>query len=227
MAKRVWIFGIGKFGDSFVSGILNESDLDLALVDKDKNKLTKFANQNIPSHVCNAEVTENVGYLGLEKSDFCLVLMSTNIGASILIVQSLIENGIAFDKLFVRVINNQHRKILVSLGVQKFIDPDQVIANKIILEITKKVDVVYFDDQNYIFKVTNNKVENQKIKDFDNLKKYKVNVLLIFQKPSSASEEGRKVIYPTDDTFIQKSDQLLLLVPKNEIDNVCSLFQVS
>lgn len=203
--------------------ILSETDLNLVLVDRDKEKLSPFNKYDIPLHVCDAEVVENVDYLGLNKDDLCLVLMSSNVGSSILVAQNLIDHQVAISNVFVRVINPQHHKILKFLGVTNFIDPDKMIARKIIMDITKKIDINYFDSDNYVFRLNNNKIHDIKIKDLNNLKKHRINILLIFRFSSKTNKE--ETIYPSGQTMIQKNDQILLLTPKERIDKANSIFR--
>ena len=155
---------------------MSETNLNLVLVDKNENKLSPFTEQDIPLHVCDIELTENLDFLDVGKDDFYLVLMSSNVGASILTIQSLIEHKIAKSRIFVRVINSQHRKIIEMLGITKLIDPNDLIARKIILDISKRIEVTYFDSNNYVFKLQNDKVDNCKITDLSSLQKHKINV---------------------------------------------------
>ena len=222
MAKRIWIFGIGRFGNFVASEILDETDLSLALVDKDEAKLSRFNNRDIPLHVCDAEIAENVVELEIDKNDFCLVLMSSDVGASTLVTQNLIDCQIDINHIFVRVINPQHRKILQHLGIAKFIDPDRMIAHKIIMDVSKKVELTYFDSNNYIFKLKNEKVDGVKIQDLTDLQKHKINVLLIF--PGDNTQKTESVIHPSGKTVLKKGDQILLLAPKKGVSEANRIF---
>lgn len=190
------------------------------MVDKNEGQLSHFNGQDIPLHVCDAELLENINELEIRSEDYCLVLMSSNIGASVLVAQNLVEKKIDVNHIFVRVINSQHRKILQSLGITKFIDPDQMVARKIIMDISKQIDITYFDSKNYIFKLKNEKIDNVLISDLLQLKKYQINILLIFR----ASNDPQSVIYPSGNTRLQLNDRILLLVNKEQIDQINSIF---
>ena len=149
-----------------------------------------------------------------------MVLIGTNIGSSVITVQNLLD--LKIENIYVQVINSQHKKIVESLGIKNFIDPNKLAAQKIGFEIAKDLKIIYFEEQNYICRVKNIKIHGKKIDELKLREKHEINLLLI-KRP--IKENKSQLIQPGPETTIEKNDELILWVPKEKIDKITGIFK--
>ena len=190
------------------------------LIDENEESLAEFEELDLNATKCNSEILENVQQLEINPNkDVCLVLFSTDILASILTCQNLFE--IKVKRIYVQVINDSQKKVIKNLGGEvTFLDINEVTAEKIDLEIVKKLEINYVYNNYCISKIKNTKIKNKKLADLNIRKKRQINIILIVKEKKGKKE----YIMPEPDTIIDPGDTILFIVHKYKIPSVKKIF---
>lgn len=187
MAKRVLIFGVGKFGSAVAKSLLEQGDVDLELIDREEKSLDQFKEENISLHLCDSENKENILEIGVDKDDICMVLIGSNTGSSVITVQNLLD--LEIKNIYVQIINKQHKKIIQSLGIKNIIEPVSLAATRTSLSISKSLNIINFDEQYYIYQIQNDKVDNVSVEELEIKQKDNINILSIKRKIQNKEDE--------------------------------------
>ena len=217
MGKKIWIFGIGLFGGFLVENLANVKNIDIELIDKNSDKLNKYRNWNLPMHIIDSESAEELKELGIKEEDICVIAIGDNLGSSILTCQNLLDFGIK--KIYVRVLNEKHRKIINAMQIYDTIEVHSFagdwLANKIIRDL--ELFSLGVDSEYTVIKVKNLKIDNVTLEATKIRKESKSNVFLIKRK--------NKSIIPKGNTKIKLNDLIYIFIPKNEQKNIMRVFQ--
>ncbi len=208
MRKKVWVFGVGLFGGFLVENLINVKNIDVELIDKNSEKLRRFRNWNVPMHVIDSEGQEELKELGIQPNDICVVAIGDNLGSSILTCQNLIDLGNR--RIYVRVLNEQHRKIMNSMQIYETIEVHSFAGVRLAARITNDLELFTLEKDNEytVIKVKNLKLKNVTLQSTNIRKLNQSNVLLIKRR-------GKSII-PKGNTKIHLDDLIYIFLPKHQ-----------
>ena len=133
MKKQCIVVGLGLFGMK-VAQRLSEEDFEVLAIDKEMSlveRASKFVTKAICLDVSNTDAFES---LPLSEFDVGVVAMGENIAMSVISCLTLKENNV--NRIFAKVGDKHHRKVLEKIGVDEIIFPEEylgkMVANKII-----------------------------------------------------------------------------------------------
>ncbi|GIW77166.1 MAG: hypothetical protein KatS3mg104_2229 [Phycisphaerae bacterium] len=123
--KRFVIIGLGNFGSS-VAGALYAQGHDVVAIDPDGNAVDRVASQVTRAVVGDGRDAKTLERAGARDADVGIISTGDDISASVL--ASLILKDLQVKEVYVKVISNDHARVMRRLGVTDTIFPEQESA---------------------------------------------------------------------------------------------------
>jgi trk system potassium uptake protein TrkA len=132
MKKQVVIVGLGRFGTS-VASVLIDSGYDVLAIDSSE-RTVQLASAQL-SHAVHANATDEMvlNELGIKDFDIGIVAIGTDIQSSVLVTVLLKKLGVPY--VIARANNNLHAEILKKIGADKVVSPEFDMGNRIAHEL--------------------------------------------------------------------------------------------
>jgi trk system potassium uptake protein TrkA len=131
--KRFVIVGLGNFGFAVAKSLSNQGH-DVIAVDLDGNlidRLSSFVSKAVVGDATNVSVLERVG---AGQADAAIVSTGDDISSSILATMAL--HDLRVERVFVKVISEDHARIMGRMGVTDVIFPERDTANALAIRIS-------------------------------------------------------------------------------------------
>ncbi|MCA0423486.1 MAG: TrkA family potassium uptake protein [Proteobacteria bacterium] len=131
MAKNVKTFaviGLGAFGSTVASELFRAGHKVMG-VDTDERRVSQMASNLTSSFIFDTTDEAAMREAGLDCCDVALVAIGSDIQASILTTMNLKMLGI--DTIWVKASNKTHHRILLKLGADRIIEPEQEMGRHI------------------------------------------------------------------------------------------------
>jgi len=131
--KQVAVLGLGDFGKALVRQ-LKQNHVDVFAVDRDRSRVEALRDEL--DHLVIADITQATALdkLNLQSMDAVVIATSSPLPASILAVLRLRELGV--QRIIAKAENQDHVKVLASLGVTEVVNPDQDSAQRLANKIS-------------------------------------------------------------------------------------------
>lgn len=120
--KSFAVIGLSTFGQ-YMAQFLSERGFDVIVIDNDEGRVEKtkpFVKKGIIADATDKETLKNIG---IEDVDAVIVSLGAHIDASLLTVLHLREIGVK--EVFVKVLTEDHGKILKIMGIDNIIFPER------------------------------------------------------------------------------------------------------
>lgn len=204
MKSSYAVFGLGGFGSRLAEELANNGnnvvavdiDSELALAIKDN------VTEALTADVTNPDVIKE---LDVKKFDAVILCMSTHFEAQILALTFLKQEGAG--KVIVKTNNPVQKRILMRLGADEVIEPEQDVAERLArnLSMDNIRDMFEFKGSFIADVMVPDAMSGKSIKELDLRNKYNVTVLLI-KKPGS----GIETVW-NPDVMLNVGDQLTVI----------------
>ncbi len=204
MKSSYAVFGLGGFGSRLAEELANNGnnvvavdiDSELALAIKDN------VTEALTADVTNPDVIKE---LDVKKFDAVILCMSTHFEAQILALTFLKQEGAG--KVIVKTNNPVQKRILMRLGADEVIEPEQDVAERLArnLSMDNIRDMFEFKGSFIADVMVPDAMSGKSIKELDLRNKYNVTVLLI-KKPGS----GIETVW-NPDVVLNVGDQLTVI----------------
>lgn len=122
MVKRFVVVGLGSFG-STVAKTLTDVGHEVIAIDLDGDLVDRIAPQVSKAVVGDATDAETLQRLGVGSADAAVVSTGADITACVL--SSLALNDLNVRELFVKVVSNDHARVMHRIGVTETIFPER------------------------------------------------------------------------------------------------------
>ncbi len=126
--KTFAVIGIGRFGQA-VAERLYEMGHEVLAVDTDDERIQEISDKVTHAVVADAKDADTLASLGVRNYDCAVVSIGENIADSTLVTLSLKEAGVA--NIICKAKNEQHKKILLKIGADKVIIPEEEMGKKV------------------------------------------------------------------------------------------------
>jgi len=216
--RQFAVIGLGSFGWN-VAKTLYEGKEEVLAIDKSKEKVNA-----VKSFVTHAVQMDSAGKEGLEavgikEMDVVVVSLGPEMESSILTVLYLKELGLK--RIVAKALNEDHAKILESIGAHEVIYPEkdmairtaQKLSNPNVLESIPLLSGVLIQEiappEHFIGK---------RLKELDLRNKYGIQILAIKE-----IIPDRTVVIPSADFFIKDSDLLIVMGNEKQLKKINSL----
>ncbi|MEC9484787.1 MAG: TrkA family potassium uptake protein [Candidatus Izemoplasma sp.] len=204
MAKKSFaVIGLGRFGESVVRELI-EQDADVLVIDRDPERIAKLS--KIATHAVTLDATDELALkeVGINSVDHVIVSIGNDLQSSIMATLILKELGVK--KVTVKVLNDDHAKVVAKLGADEIVQPEKQSGRRLASRIVSDNVLDFIDlNESHSFIVVNatEKIISSTIVNLDVRNRYNINVVAI-------RREG-DILIPNADTLIEESDSLLLI----------------
>lgn len=207
------VFGAGSFG-SKVASELSEAGHHVVVVDIDRDAVMALSEKVTEALVADVSNPDVIQELNVKKFDGIIIGMSSHFEDLILALTLLKQEGAG--KIYVKANNAIQKKILLRLGADEVIQPDQDVAERLCakLSMSKVTDMFEFKGS-FIAEVgIPSFMLNKTIRSLDMRNKYNVTILLV-KKP------GQEMTTVWDPNMVlQEDDRLVVIGPEKAITEV-------
>lgn len=207
------VFGAGSFG-SKVATELSEAGHHVVVVDIDREAVTAISEKVTEALVADVSNPDVIQELNVKKFDGIIIGMSSHFEDLILALTLLKQEGAG--KIYVKANNAIQKKILLRLGADEVIQPDQDVAERLCakLSMSKVTDMFEFKGS-FIAEVGIPAfMLNKTIRSLDMRNKYNITILLV-KKP------GQEMTTVWDPNMVlQEDDRLVVIGPEKAITEV-------
>lgn len=207
------VFGAGSFG-SKVAVELSEAGHHVVVVDSDREAIMAIREQVTEALVADVSNPDVIRELGIKKFDAVIMAMSSHFEDMILALTIAKQEGAA--KVYAKANNDIQKQILLRLGTDQVILPDQEIAERLCarLSMSKLEDMFEFKGS-FIAEVgIPEAMKRKSIKEANLRQKHNIIILLV-KKPG---QEMTTVWDP--DMLLEEDDRMIVIGSEKAIREV-------
>jgi trk system potassium uptake protein TrkA len=215
---RFVIVGLGNFGSSVAEALYSHGH-DVIAVDVDETAVDDIAPHCSRAAVGDGRETAVLEEIGAEAADAAVVSTGDDITASILSTMALQDLGV--ESVYVKVISDNHARIMRQLGVTETVFPEQDSGQNLASRISEKGVV------NYVRMGRNLSVQElvvpeewrgHTLRELDVRAEYEVSVVGIH---NTATDE--MITPPDPDDTLHYTDTLIIAGPDAAIEEVAEM----
>ena len=208
--KTYVIIGLSSFG-RYLAQFLSEKSFNVIGIDSDENKVNQVKGFVGKGIVTDAKDLETLQKIGVQKADGVIVSLGEKVDDSMVIIYHLKKLGVK--TLYVKVLNDDHAKIINLIGDAEIIFPEWESAFKLAQRIDNPniLDFVPISDEYSILDwAPTAKFIGKTIGESDLKDKYNVMVISVEE-----TVPNRTKLIPKSNHIIKDSD-VLVLIGRNE-----------
>ncbi len=219
MVKNIAIIGLGRLGSSILNELLGQKVKNIFVVDNNevvlRNCISNF-NGSVTGVSFDSMQKVFLEENGIAEMDVVIIAIS-DIQASIITSINLLDLGVK--KIIVKATNDNHSRILKSLGIKEIIQADRIAAENIAKKAALSVNAVFqIIDDTYVstkIKITNPDIDGESINSLkmNNTTSYSVVYVI----------RNKQTIVANNSTEIKLNDELIIIVKQNSINNIVSI----
>lgn len=206
--KTYVIIGLSTFG-YYMAQFLADRKFDVMVIDSNEQRVENVKHFVTKGIIANATDKKTLTTCGLDSADAVIVSLGESIDASLLAVMYLKELGIR--EIYVKVLTEEHAKIVKILGVTEIIFPERDSAYTIAQRIDNRDVLDYIpllDGYSIIDLTPPDSFVGKTLQELDLRRELDVQVLIV-RRQSGA------VLIPKADLMIHEDD-ILVMMGKNE-----------
>ncbi|MDD4125439.1 MAG: TrkA family potassium uptake protein [Eubacteriales bacterium] len=203
MTRSFCIIGLGSFGSNLALTLMKNRS-QVLVIDNNEDKVDALADR-VTNAVCGDPTNESVlRAAGVTSYDCCVVCLSDSMENATLVTLMLKEMGIK--KVVARASSDLHKKVLLKVGADMVVFPEQDMGKKLASNLTK-TDVFEYINLSDKFSIMELKAPKKwigkPITELNIRQKYGVNViamkdqddnLIIFTDPNKPIKEGQVMV---------------------------------
>ncbi len=219
---RFVIVGLGNFGSSVAEALYSHGH-DVIAVDIDETAVDDIAPHCSRAAVGDGRETAMLEEIGAEEADAAVVSTGDDMTASILATMALRDLGV--DRVYVKVISDDHARIMRQLGVTETVFPERDSGVNLASRISEKGVV------NYVRMGRNLSVQElvvpedwrgHTLRELDVRATYNVSVVAIHD-----TTVDEMIVPPDPDEPLERTDTLILAGPDHALDAVTEMANAS
>ncbi len=198
------VFGAGSFG-SKVASELSEAGHHVVVVDIDRDAVMAISEKVTEALVADVSNPDVIRELNVKKFDAVILGMSSHFEDLILALTLLKQEGAG--KIYAKANSAIQKKILMRLGADEVIQPDQDVAERLCakLSMSKVTDMFEFKGS-FIAEVgIPSRMLNKTIRELDMRNKHNITILLV-KKP------GQEMTTVWDANMVLQEDDRLVVI---------------
>lgn len=198
------VIGLGRFG-SRIAEELSGHNSDVLAIDQDGELIDKIADKVTRAVVADAKNKDTLKSLGVADSDCAIVAIASDLAASVLITMNLKSLGVK--KIVCKAYDNLHREILEKLGADQVVIPEQVVADKLAVNLTSPDVLEYINlssDYGIMELVAPKEWEGKNLRELNVRAKYGVNIIAV--------RAGDRIFVTVDPERKTEKDDILVLL---------------
>lgn len=161
--KKYLIVGYGKFGRGFAQRLVKEGikENKIFIIDQDKQKLMDAENQFTNLIATSIGDFDSINAFDINEIDVVVIAMS-NLEESLMIAANCVKYR--DKKYYAKAKNEIHSKLLITLGVDEVVVPEQEVGSRLAYKSLFKSNVE-ITDINSDFNMVHVRLENESLED--------------------------------------------------------------
>ncbi len=214
MKQEIAVIGLGKFGLYFASTLVNLGYTVIG-IDSSQNRVQAAKDSLSQVYKANAASKDALEQIGLADVSHVLISVGDSIAASSMIAMYVKELDIP--QVWVKAVNPDHQRLLLKLGVDEVIIPEQMAAVQLASKVAIQGFLQYasFDPDVSFQKLVIDQWEGKSLLSLDLQKKYQVKVI------STKKLDTDSYDYTPDPEYLfQKGDSIIVLRHTNTSKNI-------
>ncbi len=138
---KVCVIGLGRFGYN-VATTLEQKGMEVLAVDSNESIISSIKDLVTQAVCLQVTKQDDLTALGVEEMDLVIVAMGENFAQSILIT-ALLKKRLKVNRVITRSINKIHEEILLLIGADETIIPEQDIGIRLAERLTSPFQEFY------------------------------------------------------------------------------------
>ena len=207
------VFGAGSFG-SKVATELSEAGHHVVVIDRDRDAVMAIREKVTEAFVADVSNPDVIRELDVKKFDGIIMGMSSHFEDLILALTLAKQEGAG--KIYVKANSSIQKRILLRLGADMVIQPDQDVAERLCAQLSmSKIEDMFEFRGSFIAEVgIPSKMVNKTIRELDLRNRYNLTILLV-KKP------GQEMTTVWDPNMVlQAEDRLVVIGAEKAITEV-------
>ncbi|MBR2801156.1 MAG: TrkA family potassium uptake protein [Erysipelotrichaceae bacterium] len=135
------VIGAGRMGSRLAEQLMLEGN-EVMLLDRNEDKAQKLADVVTAVKIGDCTDMDTLREIGVNNFDYCIVCISKDFEASMMITAVLKELGA--QKVVARASSNFHARLLKKIGADEVIFPEQEVADHLAVRYTRNRILDYF-----------------------------------------------------------------------------------
>ena len=200
--NKILLIGMGKFGQILGEKLLGVGD-EVMIVDKDEDRINRFAPKYSDALIANCMEEENLRTLDIPSFDACVVAIAEDFQSSLEITSLLKELGAKH--VVSKASTEIQRKFLLRNGADEVIYPDYDMAEKlaVTLHSTKVFDYIELNEENSIMEVSvPSRWAGKRLADINPRKNYGLNLLTVRKQETLITELNADYMFEDGDHML-------------------------
>ena len=200
--NKILLIGMGKFGQILGEKLLEIGD-EVMIVDKDEDKINRFAPKYADALIANCMEEENLRTLDIPSFDACVVAIAEDFQSSLEITSLLKELGAKH--VVSKASTEIQRKFLLRNGADEVIYPDYDMAEKlaVTLHSAKVFDYIELNEENSIMEVAvPSRWAGKRLADVNPRKNHGLNLLTVRKQETLITELNADYVFEDGDHML-------------------------
>ncbi len=200
--NKILLIGMGKFGQLLGERLLEIGD-EVMIVDKDEEKINRFAPKYTDALIANCMEEENLRALDPPSFDACVVTIGDDFQSSLEITSILKALGAKY--VVSKATTEIQRKFLLRNGADEVIYPNFDIAEKMAVTLhSKKVfNYIELNEENSIMEVSvPSRWAGKRLADVNPRKNYGLNLLTVRKQEMLITELSADYVFEVGDHML-------------------------
>lgn len=200
--SKILLIGMGKFGQILGEKLLEVGD-EVMIVDRDEERINRFAPQYADALIANCMEEENLRTLDIPSFDACVVAIAEDFQSSLEITSLLKELGAKH--VVSKASTEIQRKFLLRNGADEVIYPDYDMAEKlaVTLHSTKVFDYIELNEENSIMEVSvPSRWAGKRLADINPRKNHGLNLLTVRKQETLITELNADYVFEDGDHML-------------------------
>ena len=200
--SKILLIGMGKFGQILGEKLLEIGD-EVMIVDRDEERINRFAPKYADALIANCMEEENLRTLDIPSFDACVVAIAEDFQSSLEITSLLKELGAKH--VVSKASTEIQRKFLLRNGADEVIYPDYDMAEKlaVTLHSTKVFDYIELNEENSIMEVSvPARWAGKRLADVNPRKNHGLNLLTVRKQETLITELNADYVFEDGDHML-------------------------
>jgi trk system potassium uptake protein TrkA len=213
--KRVVVVGLGIFGSQLARQLF-EKGIEVIAIDKNRDVVQKIRDHSTKAVVADATDKDVLESIGIDAGDTVVISFGEDLSASTLLTLYLKEMKVR--EIFVKVPNEDYKRILLKVGASEAIIPEREMANKVARSIISPNVLEYLpisEDYTICELAPPTAFIGKSLAELDLRKKYQLQVIAIRDVLSESMQ-----LVPRASSIIKDSDVLVIIGREEDIQKV-------
>lgn len=186
MKRTYAVFGLGTFGAK-VAADLSAAGNTVVAVDRNRERVMSLKDKVAEAIIADVSNPETINQLAVRKFDAIIIGLSSHFEDMILALTLVKQEGAA--KVIVKASSDMQRRILLRLGADEVIQPDQDVAERLSnrLSMNNILDMIEFKGSCIAEVKVPDSMNGKTIRELDFRNRHNLIVMLV-KKPGRAME---------------------------------------